>query len=128
LNCLRADLGCVNERSPGHSPVHAAMHRMSQAALSAGVPVAPVPPLLNLGNTCYFNSALQLLLACPPLARAVLQPTPGPASNTAIAPDAPVAGVPSSSDNLPGISKGPLGFALQQSFVHTLGRGASTPT
>lgn len=61
--------------------------------------------LTNLGNTCFFNSALQLLLACPQL-NAACKPRPafsegGPAP--------------------PALGKGPLGFALQQALLNVNG-------
>lgn len=53
--------------------------------------------LSNLGNTCFFNSSLQLLLACAPLQQLLLQPDHH-------------------------ISKGPLGYALQQAALFVQGR------
>lgn len=52
--------------------------------------------LSNLGNTCFFNSSVQLLLSCAPLQQMVLR---------------------KDSD----ITRGPLGFALQQAALHADG-------
>lgn len=57
--------------------------------------------LTNLGNTCFFNSSLQLLLACAPLQQQLLQPEHD-------------------------ITRGPLGYALQQAAVYADGECAST--
>jgi hypothetical protein len=53
--------------------------------------------LSNLGNTCFFNSSVQLLLSCSPLQQMLAQ-----------------------KDHV--ISRGPLGFALQQATLHAAGR------
>lgn len=53
--------------------------------------------LSNLGNTCFFNSSVQLLLACSPLQQLLSQP-----------------------DHC--LSKGPLGFALQQTARYASGK------
>lgn len=53
--------------------------------------------LSNLGNTCFLNSSVQLLLACAPLQQLVLQKDGD-------------------------ITRGPLGFALQQAALHAAGR------
>jgi hypothetical protein len=52
--------------------------------------------LSNLGNTCFFNSSVQLLLACAPLQQMLLQ-----------------------HDHH--IAKGPLGYALQQAAMFANG-------
>lgn len=57
--------------------------------------------LSNLGNTCFFNSALQMLMACPALQQAYL------------ADDRKSA-------------QGPLGYALQQAFRHAA-KGGQKP-
>lgn len=53
--------------------------------------------LTNLGNTCFFNSSVQLLLACAPLQHMLQQKEHD-------------------------ITRGPLGFALQQAVLHASGR------
>ncbi|WIA38375.1 hypothetical protein OEZ86_001705 [Tetradesmus obliquus] len=53
--------------------------------------------LSNLGNTCFFNSSVQLLLACAPLQQMLLQ-------------------------HEHHIAKGPLGYALQQAAMFANGR------
>eukprot|EP00775_Hariotina_reticulata_P013930 gene13930-14049_t len=57
--------------------------------------------LSNLGNTCFFNSSLQLLLACAPLQVMLLQPEHQ-------------------------LSKGPLGFALQQAALYAAGKASGS--
>jgi hypothetical protein len=57
--------------------------------------------LSNLGNTCFFNSSVQLLLACAPLQQMLLQ-----------------------QDHH--IAKGPLGYALQQAAIFANGEWAET--
>lgn len=52
--------------------------------------------LSNLGNTCFFNSSVQMLLACAPLQQMLLQKDHD-------------------------ITRGPLGFALQQATLHAAG-------
>jgi ubiquitin C-terminal hydrolase len=52
--------------------------------------------LTNLGNTCFFNSSVQLLLACAPLQLMLQQKEHD-------------------------ITRGPLGFALQQALLHASG-------
>lgn len=52
--------------------------------------------LNNLGNTCFFNSSLQLLLACAPLQQMLLQ-----------------------QDHQ--LTKGPMGYALQQAAMFASG-------
>jgi len=49
--------------------------------------------LSNLGNTCFFNSAVQMLMACPSLQQAFLSEEQR-------------------------IAQGPLGYAMQQAFRH----------
>jgi ubiquitin C-terminal hydrolase len=53
--------------------------------------------LSNLGNTCFFNSSVQLLLSCAPLQQMLAQKDHD-------------------------ISRGPLGFALQQATLHAAGK------
>lgn len=55
--------------------------------------------LSNLGNTCFFNSSVQLLLSCAPLQQMLSQ-------------------------NEHDISRGPLGFALQQATLHAAGKSS----
>jgi ubiquitin C-terminal hydrolase len=57
--------------------------------------------LSNLGNTCFFNSSVQLLLACAPLQQMLLQ-----------------------HDHH--IAKGPLGYALQQAAIFANGECAES--
>jgi hypothetical protein len=52
--------------------------------------------LSNLGNTCFFNSSVQMLLACAPLQQMLQQKEHD-------------------------ITRGPLGFALQQVTLHAAG-------
>lgn len=52
--------------------------------------------LSNLGNTCFFNSSVQLLLACAPLQQMLAQRDHD-------------------------VTRGPLGFALQQAALHATG-------
>lgn len=52
--------------------------------------------LSNVGNTCFFNSSVQLLLSCAPLQQMVLLKDHD-------------------------ITKGPLGYALQQASLHAAG-------
>jgi ubiquitin C-terminal hydrolase len=52
--------------------------------------------LTNLGNTCFFNSSVQLLLACAPLQQMLQRKEHD-------------------------ITRGPLGFALQQAVLHASG-------
>jgi ubiquitin C-terminal hydrolase len=56
--------------------------------------------LSNLGNTCFFNSSVQLLLACAPLQQMLLQ-------------------------HEHHIAKGPLGYALQQAAIFANGECAN---
>lgn len=91
--------------------------------------------LHNLGNTCFFNSALQLLLACAPLQQQLLGAGDNTTNGTSTSSsDVGVSlnGGGSSSSGSAGhsagggsaaavYSKGPLGYALQQAFLHTAG-------
>ncbi len=57
--------------------------------------------LKNLGNTCYLNAAMQILLACPPFMQALVQPAPSAASH---------------------FGKGPLGFAVKEAVLNMAGQ------
>lgn len=59
--------------------------------------------LSNLGNTCFFNSSVQLLLSCAPLQQMVLHKDHD-------------------------ITKGPLGYALQQASLHAAGGYRHAPS
>ncbi len=72
----------------------------------------PAVGLTNLGNTCFFNSAVQVLLACPHLQNAAAASVASRRSQSQAAGSA-AAG--------PTLGRGPLGFALQQAFLNING-------
>ncbi len=86
------------QETPG--PVTAAVPAAAAAAATTprGTTAAAssVVGLNNLGNTCFFNSSVQLLLSCEPLQQQLV------------------------GDARP-LAKGPLGYALQQAFVNING-------
>ena len=98
-NCTHAPpLGCCLQEAPDEQLA---------VALDAGQHLTAtqqaVVGLSNLGNTCFFNSSVQMLLACAPLQQLVLQKDHD-------------------------ITRGPLGFALQQASLHAAGRWSCSRT
>ncbi|GBF89794.1 ubiquitin carboxyl-terminal hydrolase [Raphidocelis subcapitata] len=89
--------GKSHDAHPGGQPgVQASQPASSSGAAPGSAATAAgggVVGLSNLGNTCFFNSAVQMLMACPALQQAFL------------AEDRKTA-------------QGPLGYALQQAFRH----------
>lgn len=73
----------------------------STAAATSTAASGRVVGLVNLGNTCFFNSSVQLLLACAPLQGLLAAP-----EHT--------------------IGRGPIGYALQQAALFTNGAAAGT--
>lgn len=84
--------------SQGDPPVDEQLPGAAAAAGSAdaGAVQQAVVGLSNLGNTCFFNSSVQMLLACAPLQQMLQQREHD-------------------------ITRGPLGFALQQVTLHAAG-------
>lgn len=82
----------------GQPPVDEQLPGAAAAAGSADAAVVQqaVVGLSNLGNTCFFNSSVQMLLACAPLQQMLQQREHD-------------------------IARGPLGFALQQVTLHAAG-------
>lgn len=114
-------------RLPRHSEggkVPLADHDSSgHPAGAGGAPASPAScrprGLCNLGNSCYFNSSLQLLLSCPPLVAHMLGgPSPQAAAGReghAGSPGSMAVAAPASRTSL---GRGPLGYSLQQAMLH----------
>jgi ubiquitin C-terminal hydrolase len=86
--------------------------------------LGPVVGLTNLGNTCYLNAAVQLLLACQPFMQELRkQPGMGTVHHKSDENINPEVAGQTSQDLLSAshFGNGPLGFALKQAIIHANG-------